>query len=293
MGRRLAGLRTRAGRRWQAGRRRAPWERERVARAGHPPPTEQRTGADGPQRRLFLRRQSFVLWPAAHRWPLGCWAQRCCLAWPRGKQTRHARPLPHVLGIRGYRRHTSPSQAQQQARPQAAVVLPPCALGGPRRRVQCAPHPACRAVVVVPGPGHGGAGVVRSPGLAAYPCHREHERSVVGWRRVLRPGLGGVSGPGWGRGAGASGGGAAGRAGPGGATRPRPAGRVSRQPSLTKAHRVWWPVAARVVLRWVAAVGPWEARPPASVSSHPTRVCRRRRTASARASLPLFAAPET
>jgi hypothetical protein len=36
-----------------------------------------------------------------------------------------------------------------------------------------------------------------------------------------------------------------------------------------------------------------EARAPASVSSHPTRVCRRRRTASARPSLRLLAAPET
>ena len=43
------GLGTPAGRRWHAGLRRAPWERGRVARAGRPPPTEPRTGADGPQ----------------------------------------------------------------------------------------------------------------------------------------------------------------------------------------------------------------------------------------------------
>ena len=43
----------------------------------------------------------------------------------------------------------------------------------------------------------------------------------------------------------------------------------------------------------VAAVGHREARAPASVASHPTRVCRRRPTASARASLRLLGAPET
>jgi len=83
-----------------------------------------------------------------------------------------------------------------------------------------------------------------------------------------------------------------GRAGPGGAMRPRPAGRVSRQPSLTTAHRVWWPVAARVVPTGVAAVGHWEVRPPASVSSPPTRACRRRWIASAPPSLRLPTAPE-
>ena len=49
----------------------------------------------------------------------------------------------------------------------------------------------------------------------------------------------------------------------------------------------------RVGRTWLAAIGHREARAPASVPSNPTRVCRRRRTASARASLPLFAAPET
>ena len=44
--------------------------------------------------------------------------------------------------------------------------------------------------------------------------------------------------------------------------------------------------------RWVAAVGHRDARAPASVPSTPTRACRRRRPASARASLPLSAAPD-
>jgi hypothetical protein len=56
MGRWREGRRTRAGRRWHAGRRRAPWDRGRVARAEHSTPTEQRTGADRPQRPLVLLR---------------------------------------------------------------------------------------------------------------------------------------------------------------------------------------------------------------------------------------------
>jgi hypothetical protein len=42
----------------------------------------------------------------------------------------------------------------------------------------------------------------------------------------------------------------------------------------------------------VTAGGPRDTQAPASVSSPPTWACRRRRTASARPSLPLFAAPE-
>ena len=56
VGRRLEGRGTPAGRQWQAGLRRAPWERGRVARAGALPPTEQRTGADGPQWQLLPMR---------------------------------------------------------------------------------------------------------------------------------------------------------------------------------------------------------------------------------------------
>ena len=42
----LAGQGARAGRRWPAGCRRAPWEWGAVSRARRAPPTEQRTGAD-------------------------------------------------------------------------------------------------------------------------------------------------------------------------------------------------------------------------------------------------------
>ena len=73
---------------------------------------------------------------------------------------------------------------------------------------------------------------------------------------------------------------------------PPPRCLVRRQPPSPKAHRMVRHPAARVVPAWGAAVGHREARAPASVPSHPTRACRRRRIASAPTSLRLLAAPE-
>jgi hypothetical protein len=62
---------------------------------------------------------------------------------------------------------------------------------------------------------------------------------------------------------------------------PFPRGLVRGQPPSPTVSRAVQPPAARVVPRWVVAVGHWEARAPASVSSPPTRRWRRRATASA------------
>jgi len=62
--------------------------------------------------------------------------------------------------------------------------------------------------------------------------------------------------------------------------------------TITHGHRMVRHPAARVVPAWGTAVGHREARAPASVPSNPTRACRRRRIASAPASLRLLAAPD-
>jgi len=67
----------------------------------------------------------------AQRWVAA--AQPCCLAWPRAKQTRRDRRRPPAPGPLEPRRHTRPSQAQRQARPQAAVVRLPRPTGRPGR----------------------------------------------------------------------------------------------------------------------------------------------------------------
>jgi len=69
--------------------------------------------------------------PDAGRWVAA--AQPCCLAWPREKQTRRDRRRPPAPGPLEPRRHTRPSQAQRQARPQAAVVRLPRPTGRPGR----------------------------------------------------------------------------------------------------------------------------------------------------------------
>ena len=144
-------------------------------------------------------------------------------------------------------------------------------------------------------------------GSASRPAYQEAALGVVGWRRVLRPGLLSVCGPVWGRAVG-SGSGGRGRwqrqAHHGGITLPGRRvghGGVTRSPSVCQVpcprpshtvSRVEWPPAAQGVPTWVAAVGHREGRVPASVPSNPTRACRRPPTASAPSSLRLLAAPE-
>ena len=94
-----------------------------------------------------------------------------------------------------------------------------------------------------------------------------------------RPGTGGSTRP-------------VGRPGHGGATHTPPLSLAPCQPLSPTTQRVWRPPAARVVPAWVAEVGHWEARAPASGASNPTKACRRRLPASARPSLPLPAAPD-
>ena len=69
-----------------------------------------------------------------------------------------------------------------------------------RARVRCAPSPACRAVVVAPGPDNGGrvAGARPCLGPAACPRHRGPGCGVGGWRAVLCRRRGGVSWRTWG-----------------------------------------------------------------------------------------------
>ena len=208
--------------------------------------------------------------------------------------------MPHARGPLRHRRNPRPSQAHQQATPQAAGGLPSVLHGGPGRAGGwgCAHHPTCRAIVVAPDSGSGGAGVGCSPGLAPAACHRhrEHGRGVVKgpphpapWHAPrLRLGVGACC---WGQ-------------------RLRRGGRQHRAPTAPGQQRrgragrgscrAWWcpapstpgPGAASAAIahgprggvasdgqggaRVGAAVGHREPRAPASVSSHPTRACRRR-----------------
>ena len=127
---------------------------------------------------------------------MGCWAPRCCLARPRGKADQACSPQATRTGFLASSPHPQP------AKPQAAGGLPSVLRGGPGRAGGCgfAHHPTCRAVVVAPDAGSGGAGVGGSPGLAPAACHRHraHGRGVVQgpphpapWPAPrLRPGVG-------------------------------------------------------------------------------------------------------
>ena len=190
-----------------------------------------------------------------------------------------------------------------------------------RWRVRCRPQHAGGAVVVASAPA--AAWLVACAGprwcrrARVWPVSRPRPpgdgRRVEGRRLPLRRGRVGGSSPAWGRASGAgcrgrgrqphrvpsstrpaTGGSArpAGRAGHGDATRPPPLSLAPRQPPSLTTHRVWRHPTARMVPAWVAAVGHREARVPASGASNPTKACRRRLPASARASLPLSAAPD-
>ena len=129
--------------------------------------------------------------------------------------------MPHVLCPRGHRRHTSPSQAQRQAKSQAAGVLPSVSMGAPQRDGGCGVRPIGRAwpwwwplalaAVGLVGGVHPCWRSCPDLGRAVWPRHWGHGRGVVRWCRVLCPDLLGVSCPAWGRMAGAGSGG--GRAG--------------------------------------------------------------------------------
>ena len=265
-------------------------------------------GSTTKQQELHLTRGCRRRLPAAadaQRWVAG----RSLVAWrDRGyKKTMFAGPRPGVR--RGLRRWSgghlcrplTPCTLVGVARaragvwgrrgsPQAPAVV---RLGGGAR--PCWLHGACR-------------------GLVSRPRHQGHGRGMGAWRRVLHHERGGVSCIAWGLSAGSGGGGqgrrqrrapagpgtrrgglvlSGGRSRHGGATRPPLRGPAPRQVPWSPAHRAWRQPAARAAPAGTAAGGHREARAPASVSSHPTRVCRRRETASARASLRLFPAPET
>ena len=145
---------------------------------------------------------------------MGCWAQRCCLAWRREQAAQARPPLPHVSCLLGQHRTLSLSQALRQARPQAAGVLPPMPPGSPVcGRVWLGHHLACEAIVVAPGSGSGVAGVMpttvltppRPPGAGVVSPRARAGRGRVA--PVLCQGLVGVSCPAWGRVAESSGGG--------------------------------------------------------------------------------------
>ena len=182
-------------------------------------------------------------------------------------------------------------------KPPAGRRATPVLAGGPvcAGRVRCRPRHAGGAVVVAPAPA--AAWLVACTG----PCWRRRAR--VG--PASRPRRGGaLQSP-------AAVGGAASRAvsqphqarhgrqhAPGRSSRARwghahsPLSLAPCQPLSPTTQRVWRPPAARVVPAWVAEVGHWEARAPASGASNPTKACRRRLPASARPSLPLPAAPD-
>ena len=214
------------------------------------------------------------------------------------------------------------SQGRRQARPQQAGRRPPVLTGGLVRAGGCVPAPACgrgrRGGLC---PGSRMAGGVRWPALvlmrlcvAGVTSPSAGGRSPRGrWPLLLRHGWVGMSSPMWRLAPGsgcrewgcpprrvsvapgpATGGSTRpiGRAGPGNATRPSPLSLAPRHPPSLTTHRVWRPPAARVAPAGVAAGGHREARTPASGASTPTKACRRRETASARASLQLFPAPD-
>src|SRR5712691_7414013 len=217
---------------------------------------------------------------------ISCWvAARSMVAWrgPEHKQTMSAYPRP------GVRRDPLRWSGGHPCRP-----LTPCALVGRLGHSQ-----VCEAVVVTPGSGSGVAGGGSTPvlaprrmsvaGVAAPPPGARSRHGHVAplscaMRGVASPALRGgfLLGP------------AAGRAA---RQRRAPAGPGKRRGASGCRAVVHGPPGGAASCgegapAGVASVGHREARAPASVSSNPTRVCRRRRTASARASLPLFAAPD-
>ena len=204
---------------------------------------------------------------------------------------RHNHPRPPALFPLGQRRHASPSQARWPARLEAVGVLPPVLPGGAARAGRCGMGtsrrggPASRAPMCTWGAG----GAALAPGapsrrgrgaLRPWPWARWGVLPAVGvCGGVRRPQSGQPSVPGS-------------RARPRGAT-----GLLLRCPSpcaprALQGHRAWRHPAPRVGHAEVAAVGREEARAPASGTSTPTKACRRRLPASARASLPLPAAPD-
>jgi len=136
---------------------------------------------------------------------------RSLVSWPgpEHKQTRHDCPRPHALGPRGQHRHTRPSHAQRQARPPAAVVLPPVPIGWPVHTGRCGVStllrtgPAWRPQAPAAAWGVSGARPCWRPrtrlGPASCPRPRAHGRGVVGWRSVRCRRRVGVSWRAWGR----------------------------------------------------------------------------------------------
>ena len=243
---------------------------------------------------------------------MGCCAQRYCLAWPEEKAD-HVRPPQATAPVPlAHRCNASPSQARRQTRPQAAgVVLPVptgssvlvdgCGLGSLRRARASEWLRLWRSSV---------AGVVCEPALALRRTHVAGGVSPSGRARSRRGRAAPPPAPwAWGRaaGSGGCGPGSRQRRAPGTPGRQRAAGRWCRarrchtpslrvpgacQPLSPTAYRRLRHPAARVVPAWVAAVSHRDAWVPASVSSTPTRACRRRWIASAPASLRLSTAPD-
>ncbi len=231
---------------------------------------------------------------------------RSLVSWPgpEHKQTRHDCPRPHALGPRGQHRHTRPSHAQRQARPPAAVVLPPVPIGWPVHTGRCGVStllrtgPAWRPQAPAAAWGVSGARPCWRPrtrlGPASCPRPRAHGRGVVGWRSVRCRRRVGVSWRAWGRSSGA--GRRERRRGPCGVPAapgpPRCVARCGVSPgavavSGTVSHG---PLGGARVGGGGRCTG--KGRAPASVPSTPTRACRRHSIASARASLRLLSAPE-
>ena len=249
---------------------------------------------------------------AAHRrrWV----AVRSLVAWrgPEKKQAKQDLPRPHARCPRGHRRHPGPSQAPQQARSQGASGWPLVPPDHPVRAGGVGAHSG------VPGR-HGRHGLGPRWGWCRMRARAGAHAPTEGQRRVP---ITESTGAGWSGGAPSCAGGGAACPGmrgggrlwqavtvgdavravaqqrPGHSERAPAAGWSCRAGGAERGAPGAVAVSATVspdplaVHAWVAAVGLREAWAPRPVPSHPTRACRRRPTASARASLRLLGAPE-